>query len=139
MITRLSQVTIIVKDQEEALRFFTNKVGLVKRADDSSIPGLRWLTVSPKDQKYPEIVLQKPGPPFHDDETQRELLEMVGKNPTWVFNTDDCKKDYDEMKSRGVKFVAEPEDKPYGIEALFEDLYGNMYSLLELRYPSVSR
>jgi predicted enzyme related to lactoylglutathione lyase len=135
LITRLGQVTVIVKDQEEALRFYTEKLGLVKRADDSSLPGFRWLTVSPKDQKLPEIVLQKPGPPFHDDETARELLERVGKNPTWVFNTDDCRKDYETMKSRGVNFVAEPESKPYGIEALFEDLYGNMYSLLEMRIP----
>jgi catechol 2,3-dioxygenase-like lactoylglutathione lyase family enzyme len=139
MITKLAQVTVIVKDQEEALRFFTEKIGLEKRADDSSVPGLRWLTVSPKDQKYPEIVLQKPGPPFHDEETARELLERVGKNPTWVFNTDDCKRDYELFKSRGVKFIAEPESKPYGIEALFEDLYGNMYSLLELRYPAEKR
>jgi catechol 2,3-dioxygenase-like lactoylglutathione lyase family enzyme len=135
MISKLAQVTILVRDQEEALRFFTEKLGLVKRSDDSSMPGLRWLTVSPRDQKFPEIVLQKPGPPFHDEATTRELLGWVGKNPTWVFNTDDCKKEYETLKSRGVKFVAEPEEKPYGIEALFEDLYGNMYSLLELSYP----
>jgi predicted enzyme related to lactoylglutathione lyase len=64
------------------------------------------------------------------------LLERVGKNPIWVFNTDDCRKDHAEMKSRGVKFLAEPEEKPYGIEALFEDLYGNMYSMLQPKYSS---
>lgn len=75
-------MTVIVRDQEEALQFYTEKLELVKRADDSSVPGLRWVTVSPRDQKYPEIVLQKPGPPYHDEETARDLLERVGKNPT---------------------------------------------------------
>jgi predicted enzyme related to lactoylglutathione lyase len=135
LITKLAQVTIIVRDQDEALRFYTEKLGLVKRSDDSSMPGVRWLTVSPKDQRYPEIVLQKPGPPFHDEETVKELLERVGKNPTWVFNTDDCQKDYASLKSRGVDFLAEPEEKPYGIEALFQDIYGNMFSLLQMKYP----
>jgi catechol 2,3-dioxygenase-like lactoylglutathione lyase family enzyme len=136
MITRLAQVTVIVKDQEEALRFYTEKLGLVKRSDDGSMPGFRWLTVSPRDQRYPEIVLQKPGPPFQDEDTAREMMQRVGTNPTWVFNTDNCNEEYHVMRSRGVKFLAEPEEKSYGTEALFQDLYGNMYSLLEPRMPS---
>jgi catechol 2,3-dioxygenase-like lactoylglutathione lyase family enzyme len=134
LITKLALVTVIVRDQDEAVRFFTEKLGFVKRSDDSSMPGFRWLTVSPKDQRYPEITLLKPGPPFHDEDRVKELLDLVGKNPTWTFNTDDCRKDYADLKSRGVKFLAEPEEKPYGIEALFEDLYGNMYSLVEAKY-----
>ena len=58
----------------------------------------------------------------------------MGKNPTWGLNTDDCRKDYEDLRSCGEKFLAEPEEKPYGIEALFEDLYGNMYSLIETKY-----
>jgi catechol 2,3-dioxygenase-like lactoylglutathione lyase family enzyme len=79
LITRLSQVTVVVKDQDEALRFYTQKLGLVKRSDDSSMPGLRWLTVSPKDQRYPEIVLQKPGPPFHDEDTVKSCWSGWGR------------------------------------------------------------
>jgi catechol 2,3-dioxygenase-like lactoylglutathione lyase family enzyme len=130
MITQLARVTIIVTDIDQALLFYTEKLGLVKRADDTSLPGLRWVTVSPRDQRSPEIVLQKPGPPFHDEETVRDMLERVGKNPTWVFYTDDCEKEYETLNSRGVKFLAEPEDRPYGEEALFEDLYGNTFSLV---------
>lgn len=134
MINRLAQVTILVRDHEEALKFYTEKLDLEKCEDDSTtIHGFRWLTIAPKDQKWPEIVLLKPGPPFQDKQTAEQLLTLVGKNPTWVFQTDNCHKTYETLRTKGVKFLSPPEQKPYGTEAIFEDLYGNKFSLLEPR------
>ena len=77
MITKLAHVTIYVRDEDEALRFYTEKLGLEKRADVTAGPGMRWLTVAPKDQTGLEIVLQKPGG-WHDEATTKRLLERVG-------------------------------------------------------------
>lgn len=130
MIRSLSRVTILVRDQDEALRFYTEKLGLEKRTDAVFGPGARWLTVAPKEQTELEIDLQKPEPALHGEEWARALFARVGQGTTWVFTTDDCHKTYDELRSRGVKFSSPPQPRPYGTEAIFEDLYGNVFSLL---------
>lgn len=130
MITRLARVTIYVRDEDEALRFYTEKLGLEKRADMPFGPGMRWLTVAPRDQKELEIVLQKPGG-WQGEELQKKLLERVGQGTTWVFYADDCRQTYETLRSRGVNFLSQPQEQPYGVEAIFEDLYGNVFSLLE--------
>jgi len=131
MITRLGSVTILVPDQEEALRFYTEILGFEKRQDDSkTMPGFRWLTVAPKGDDV-EIVLAKPGPPMQDKETTEGMLKHVGRSSHHdnftirVFQTDDCQRTYETWCSKGVKFVSEPRKRPYGVEAIFEDLYGN--------------
>lgn len=138
MITKLSVVTILVRDQDEALQWFTEKLGFEKRTDDSAaVPGYRWLTIGPKGQKDLEIVLHKPRSP--------EALEQVGKQAgvpgqpedSWVFQTDDCKNTYEEMRAKGVKFLGEPVERPYGVEAGFEDLYGNIYWLIQPKQTEV--
>ncbi len=135
MITKLSVVTILVRNQDEALQWYTEKLGLEKRVDDSTtVPGYRWLTVGPRGQKDLEMVLQRP--------RSTEGMESVGKQPgpksqpeaAWVFETDDCKKTYEEMKTKGVKFLGEPVERPYGVEAGFEDLYGNIYYMIQPRH-----
>lgn len=133
MITKLGRVTIIVRDYDEALRFYTEKLGLEKRADQTFGPGARWLTVAPKGQKEVEIVLQKPDASMHGKAGARELLKRIGQGTTWVFYTDNCRKEYEALRSHGVKFVSPPKEQMYGIEALFEDLYGNVFSLLQPR------
>lgn len=133
MITKLIRVTILVRDQDEALAYYTEKLGLEKRADIVFGPGVRWLTVAPRDQEELEIVLQKPEVALHGDEGVKEMLVRVGQGTTWVFQADDCRKTYQELISRGVKFVSTPQEQMYGIEAIFEDLYGNIFSLLEPR------
>ena len=130
MITKLAQVSIIVRDQDEALQFYTKKLGLEKRADDSSMPGFRWLTVAPKGQTDVEIVLFQPGF-FQDEAATKTLLDRVGESTHWVFQTDNCRKEYETLSSRGVKFVGPPEDQPWGVQAIFEDLYENQFVLLE--------
>jgi predicted enzyme related to lactoylglutathione lyase len=131
MIKRLSHVTILVKDIDEALDFYTNKLGLVKVTDNSFGPGERWVTVAPKGQKDIEIVLQKPSPAMHGEKVAKQMLKQVGKAPTWVFQVDDCRKACDKLRKKGVEIVREPEALPYGVEAVFVDLYGNSFVLME--------
>jgi uncharacterized glyoxalase superfamily protein PhnB len=117
-IDKVSTVTIAVEDENEALRWFTEKLGFEKRLDLSG-PGLRWLTVAPKNQKEVEFLLATWFP------------EHVGKNATCVVDTRDCRKTYEELKGRGVKFKQEPQQRPYGVEAVFQDLCGNTYALVQ--------
>ena len=131
MIKRLSHVTILVKDIDEALDFYTNKLGLVKVTDNSFGPGERWVTVAPRGQKDIEIVLQKPSAAMHGAEGAKKMLKQVGKAPAWVFRVDDCRKACDKLRKKGVRIVSGPEALPYGVEAVFADLYGNSFVLME--------
>ncbi len=135
MAMRLTHVTVVVRDQDEAVKWYTEKLGFEKRADDTTtMAGLRWLTVAPPGQKEPEIVLNKPDPRMMGTEHEKmmkDMLATIGKNPTWVLWTDDCMKTYQELKAKGVQFPFPPEKQPWGLSAVFVDLYGNPYNLLE--------
>ena len=123
---RFSLVTIFVRDQDEALQFYTEKLGFEKRADDArTMLGFRWLTVAPTGQKEPEFVLLKA--------VEKEQTEQVGKQSHLGFSTDDCRATYEALKARGVKFTSPPEDVGYGVQALFEDLYCNEFVLVQTR------
>jgi predicted enzyme related to lactoylglutathione lyase len=131
MITRLSHVTLFVKNQEEALKFYTETLGFQKRMD-ATFGGFRWLTVSPSDQKETEIVLLEPRSMFDAATAEKfESLMDEGKLGGAVFCTDDCQKDYDSLKTRGVKFRNAPEKKPFGIQATFVDNSNNWFSLTQ--------
>lgn len=131
MITSLSVVTIVVDDVDEALAFYTNLLGFEVRADEEFGPGVRWVTVAPPMQDEVEIHLQELHPEMHGEEGAERLRELVGHNPAWSFQTDDCEGTSTELQSAGVTIVREPTERPYGVEAVFEDLYGNRFSLLE--------
>jgi catechol 2,3-dioxygenase-like lactoylglutathione lyase family enzyme len=131
MIQRIGHVTVIVRDQEEALRFYTDKLGMEKR-EDERMGEFRWLTVAPPGGGT-AIVLQKPGAPFQTPDEAAELLARVGQGTTWVVETDDCRKDHAAMAGKGVVFREPPSDMPWGVSAVFEDLYGNKYNLLQPR------
>lgn len=131
MISSLSVVTIVVEDQDEAIEFYVDQLGFDLRSDEEFGPGTRWVTVAPPDQSEVEILLQEPDPRMHGEEGAERLRELIGRNPTWSFHTDDCEATYEELRSAGVTFVHGPEERPYGLEAVFEDLYGNRFSLLE--------
>ena len=126
-----AMISVLVKDQEEALNFYTEKLGLEKRMDVSFGPGLRLLTVAPRGQKRPEIALAMPDARLHGEERVRELMEHASKNEPWVFRTDNCAKTYEMLRARGVVFINEPTKQLYGIEAVFADPYGNTFMLLE--------
>jgi predicted enzyme related to lactoylglutathione lyase len=126
MITRLSLVTILVRDQEEALRWFTETLGLKKLQDASYGSGSRWLVVAPTEQSDFGIVLQKPEP----TERGRMKMEQIGKGTTWVFRADNLDETFQILSDRGVKFLSPPKPLPWGRQAMFEDLYGNQYALM---------
>lgn len=123
MITSLGVVTILVRNQDEALAFYTEKLGLTK-GDDIAFDGLRWLTVRPANQPELDIYLEQAG------ETE---LEHVGKSTIWGFATDNCHDDYTTLQARGVTFFQPPTAQPWGIEAGFEDIYGNRFLLIQLQ------
>lgn len=134
MITRLSHATVYVKDYDKALEFYTQKLGFEVRMDVKMDGGFRWLTVSPKGQPDLEIVLYEPKATGMMDETTasqiRALLEL-GALGAGAFDTDDCRKTYEELKSKGVEFVSPPQEQSYGIEAIFKDNSGNWFSLTQ--------
>lgn len=115
---RIGTITIAVENQDEALTWFTEKLHFEKRLDLQA-PGMRWLTVAPKNQTEVEFVLADWFP------------ELVGKNAPMVAVTRDCRGTYGALKDRGVRFTQAPTDKAYGVEAVFQDLYGNNYALVE--------
>jgi len=117
-IDRVSTVTIAVEDQEEALAWYTEKLGFEKKMDMRS-PQFRWLTVAPPQQVDVEFLLASWFP------------DLVGKNATWVLSTRDCQGGYEELRAKGVGFRQKPELRPWGIEAIFTDLYGNRYALVQ--------
>lgn len=117
-IDRFACITVAVKDQDEALSWFTEKLNFQKRVDMPG-PGIRFLSVSPKDQPEFQVILASWFP------------EHVGKNPTAILHTSDCQKTYEELQERGVEFTEAPIQQPFGLQAIFKDLYGNTYALLE--------
>jgi catechol 2,3-dioxygenase-like lactoylglutathione lyase family enzyme len=132
MIDRLSHVTFYVLDQEEAKRFYVYTLGFELRNDVKMDNGFRWLTVSPPAQKDLEIVLAliEPGMMF-DEEEAAALRKLVssGKFGAGVLGTPDCRRTYEELKAKGVKFRSEPEDQFYGTECIMEDNSGIWFSV----------
>lgn len=125
MLTKVAVITILVRDQDEALRYYTETLGLEKMDDMNFGEGNRWLTVTTSKQKDVQIFLQKA------DSFGIDATAQVGKSTMWAFNTDNCRETYETLKARGVKFLGEPKEQPWGIEATFEDLYGNKFALVE--------
>jgi uncharacterized glyoxalase superfamily protein PhnB len=131
MIRVLAVVSILVRDQEEALKFYVDTLGFVKRSDIPMGPEARWVTITPPDQPVGvEISLVQPNASWHGDQAE-ELLARVGQTPTWSYGTDDCQRTYEELSAKGVKFSSPPTQQMYGIEAVCEDLYGNTMSILQ--------
>jgi catechol 2,3-dioxygenase-like lactoylglutathione lyase family enzyme len=129
MIERLTHVTILVKDYDEALGFYTKKLGF-RIAEDAMMPGGdRWLTVSlPGDGV--QVVLQKPGPATFGDKAG-EMLRRVGQSANMVFKVDDCRGTCEALAKKGVRILSPPQDLGFAVEAVFEDLYGNAFTLME--------
>jgi uncharacterized glyoxalase superfamily protein PhnB len=126
-----------VHDQQEALDFYTKKVGMEVRADVSfpEMGEFRWLTVAPPGQEDVAIVLMPiPGPPVMDEETAEQVRTVMAKGfaGTVFLATDDCQKSYEELKARGVEFTETPEQRPYGIDSGFRDPSGNSIRLTQV-------
>ena len=140
MLKQLTHVNQWVHDQDEALAFYTEKLGMELR-DDVTIPEMgsfRWLTVGPVGQPDIAVVLMEvPGPPVFDSETAEQLKTLVAKGAAGglFFMTDDCQATYEELKNRGVEFSQEPMERPYGIDAGFRDPSGNQIRMMEPPTP----
>jgi catechol 2,3-dioxygenase-like lactoylglutathione lyase family enzyme len=132
MISKFTHSTIWVLDQAAAKEFYTTKLGFEVRAEMKT-EGFSWLTVSPPDQPDFQLVLMEPRRPAHDPETEKQIRELIAKGALGggVFQTDDCRKTFEELSGRGVVFTQEPAERPYGVEAVFRDDSGTWFSLTE--------
>ena len=138
MLKNLTHVNVWVNDQDEALAFYTEKLGMELR-DDVTVPEMgnfRWLTVGVPGQ--PEVALtlmNVPGPPVFDEETRDALKTLVAKGAAGglFFSVEDIMSTYEELKSRGVEFQQEPTEQPYGIDAGFRDPSGNQMRMAQIQ------
>jgi predicted enzyme related to lactoylglutathione lyase len=135
---KITNAQLWVHDQEEALAFYTEKVGMEIAADVTlpELGGFRWLAVSPPGQPDVSIVLMAvPGPPLMDQETTEQVESLMAKGfaGTVFLTTDDCQKAYEDLKDRGVEFHEPPEERPYGIDSGFRDPSGNSIRLSQIR------
>jgi predicted enzyme related to lactoylglutathione lyase len=129
MLKQLANVQVWVHDQDEALAFYTDKLGLELR-EDVTVPEMgnfRWLTVGVPGQDVSITLMAVPGPPVFDADTRAQIVALMAKGAAsgLFFATDDCKGTYEELKSRGVEFQQEPTEQPYGLDAGFRDPSGN--------------
>ena len=134
MIRRMSHATIFVNNQDEALEFYRDKLGFRVHTDAKVSEDFRWLTMCTHDDPDFEIVLMEPKPGMlMDEEASKQLRGLLNKGVlgAGVFNTDDCHATYEDLKAKGVQFMGEPAERPYGIEAVFKDNSGNWFSLTQ--------
>src|SRR5919112_456342 len=135
---KISTAQLWVHDQDEALAFYTEKLGMEVRAD-ATLPEMgdfRWLTVGPPGQEEVSIVLMAiPGPPVMDEQTANQVRDLMAKGfaGTVFLTTDDVQASYEELKARGVEFTEEPREYPYGIDSGFRDPSGNSFRLTQVR------
>lgn len=136
MLKQLTNVQVWVHDQDEALAFYTDKLGMELR-EDVTVPELgnfRWLAVGVPGQSDVAITLMAiPGPPVFEAETKAKIKELIARGASGglFFSTDDCRASYEELKSRGVEFQQEPTEQPYGIDAGFRDPSGNQFRMVQ--------
>jgi len=134
---RIANAQLWVHDQDEALAFYTEKLGMEVRSDVTmaEMGDFRWLAVGPAGQTDVSIVLMAiPGPPVMDSETAEHVRNLMAKGfaGTVFLTTDDVHGAYEELKGRGVEFTEPPEERPYGIDSAFRDPSGNSFRLTEL-------
>ena len=135
---KIDSAQLWVHDQDEALAFWTEKVGMEVRSD-VTVPELgnfRWLSVGPPGQDDIAIVLMAiPGPPIMDEDTTRQVEELMAKGfaGTIFLATEDVQASYEELKARGVDFIDTPEERPYGIDSTFRDPSGNHVRLTQVK------
>jgi catechol 2,3-dioxygenase-like lactoylglutathione lyase family enzyme len=134
----IANVQVWVHDQDEALKFYTDKLGMEVRVDVTipELGGFRWLTVGPPGQDdFALVLMAVPGPPMIDGQTRKEIEELTAKGfaGTVFLTTDDCQATYEDLLARGVEFTEAPEDRVYGIDAGFRDPSGNSLRLTELK------
>jgi predicted enzyme related to lactoylglutathione lyase len=136
MLKQLTYVQVWVHDQEEALAFYTDKLGLELREDVTvaELGNFRWLSVGIPGQPDVAVTLMAiPGPPVFDEETRGQIMALMAKGAAsgLFFSTDDCRASYEELSKRGVEFQQEPTQQPYGIDAGLRDPSGNQIRMVQ--------
>lgn len=132
MITNVSLVTVYCLDQEVTRNFYIDALGFEAGVDITMGEGFRWVTLKHPNQPELELTLMVPGPPLNEEAAafyrkQLEKGEMGGLG----LQVDDCRKTYEELVAKGVTFLQEPADRPYGVEAVCRDIAGNWLVLVE--------
>ena len=132
MITNVSLATVWVTDQDEAKAFYIDKLGFQEQTDVTMGDGYRWVTVVHPDHPELQLTLMVPGPPLDEDDAAafRRMLDK-GSLGAVGLATDDCRKTHEELVAKGVEFIQEPADRPYGVEAILRDNSGNWLVLVE--------
>ncbi len=135
MLKQLTHTQVWVHDQDEALAFYTEKLGMEVR-EDVTVPEMgnfRWLSVGVPGQDVSITLMAIPGPPVFDEETRAQIQGLMAKGASGglFFTTDDVHKSYEELRSRGVEFSQEPTEQPYGIDAGFRDPSGNHFRMAQ--------
>jgi len=135
MLKQLTHVQVWVNDQEEALTFYTEKLGMELR-EDVTMPELgnfRWLSVGIPGQDVSITLMAIPGPPVFDEATRDQIRSLLARGASGglFFGTNDAQATYEELKSRGVEFTQEPTEQPYGIDAGFRDSSGNHFRVAQ--------
>jgi catechol 2,3-dioxygenase-like lactoylglutathione lyase family enzyme len=136
MLKQLSHTQVWVTDQDEALAFYTEKLGLELR-EDVTLPEMgnfRWVSVGVPGQPDVSITLMAvPGPPVFEEETRAQIHALLAKGAAGglFFTTDDLRTTFDELRARGVEFTQEPMEQPYGVDAGFRDSSGNHFRVAQ--------
>ena len=135
MLNRLAYTQVWVHDQDEALAFYTEKLGFEVREDVTvaELGNFRWLSVGLPGQDVGLTLMAVPGPPVFEEETRQTILDLMAKGASGglFFQTDDCRKSYEELRAKGVEFTQEPTEMPYGIDAGFRDPSGNHFRMAQ--------
>jgi catechol 2,3-dioxygenase-like lactoylglutathione lyase family enzyme len=135
MLKQLTHVQVWVHDQDEALAFYTDKLGMELR-EDVTVPEMgnfRWLSVGIPGQEVSITLMAIPGPPVFDEETCAKIQALMAKGASGglFFTTEDVRASHDEMRERGVEFTQEPTEQPYGVDAGFRDPSGNHFRMMQ--------
>jgi catechol 2,3-dioxygenase-like lactoylglutathione lyase family enzyme len=139
MITNISIASVFVKDVDASKAFYIDVLGFAEHTDITLAEGYRWCTVNHPSQPELQVHLTRPGPPHSP-----EMVDMInraldeGGMHGLGLNVDDCRKTCDELRAQGVQFIQEPEERPYGVEAVVRDNSGNWMVLVEPREYSAA-
>jgi len=135
MLKQLTHVGVWVHDQDEALTFYTEKLGMELRGDVTvpEMGNFRWLVVGVPGQDVSITLLAVPGPPVFEEETRQQIQSLLAKGAMGglFFSADDVQASYEELKKRGVEFTQEPTQQPYGLDAGFRDDSGNHFRMTQ--------
>ena len=133
---KIAHAGVWVHDQDEALAFYTEKLGFEVKSDVTlpELGGFRWLTVGPVGQPdFALALMTVPGPPVFAEDTADKIRDLMARGAAGglFFATDDCRGDYEELRARGVEFTEEPSERPYGIDAGLHDPSGNNIRIVQ--------